>query len=184
VQHAAQTLMTISTGIGGGAVVGGRLFAGANGLAIEPGHMQFVAADGNVYRLEELASGTGIGRLARERLNVGEQPSVLRAVPVIDGQAVGEAAQQGDAFALQIVTEAGRWFGLGCVNLLHLFNPQVIVVGGSVVKLGDLFFAPAKAVITARILHPDFWRDDLIQPAQLGEDVCLFGAALYAREQG
>jgi glucokinase len=175
--------MTISTGIGGGAVVGGKLFAGASGLAIEPGHMQFTAMDGNVYRLEELASGTAIGRIAGERLRTSEQPSALRAVAVVDGQAVGEAAQQGDPFALQIVNEAGRWFGLGCVNLLHLFNPRVIVVGGSVTKLGALYFAPAKEIVAARILHPDFWHDNLIQPAQLGEDVCLFGAALYAREQ-
>jgi glucokinase len=174
--------LTLSTGIGGGAVIGGKLFAGWNGLAIEPGHQRFTLPSGQTVRLEEVASGTAIGSWARERLSQSAEDSLLRHAPVVDGQAVGRAAQAGDPFALHIIQETGQWLGLGLVNLLHLFNPQAIVVGGSVSTLGDLVLEPARQVIREHILHPDFWRDEVLRLAALGDDVCLFGAASYARE--
>ena len=114
--------LTISTGIGGGVIIGGELFTGWRGLAAEPGHMRLMAADGTPRRLEELASGTAIGESARRRLRETDTPSSLRSLPVVDGRAVGEAALQGDALALNIVRQAGEWLGFGLVNLLHLFN--------------------------------------------------------------
>ncbi len=173
--------LTVSTGIGGGAVIDGKLFTGWRGLAIEPGHMRFCMPDGRILRLEELASGTGIGRLAREQLAASEAPSSLRTLDKVDGKAVGKAAQAGDALALEVVRTAANWFGLGLVNLIHLFNPQAIVLGGSVVQLGDLFLGPARRVIEQELLDPRFNSEDLIRIAQLGDSVCLYGAALFAR---
>jgi glucokinase len=172
--------LTISTGIGGGAVVGGKVFTGWSGLAIEPGHMRFTLPDGSIKRLEELASGTALGRIARERLATTDIASALRNVPHIDGEAVGRAAEQGDPFALQIVEEAGDWLGLGFVNLVHLFSPQAIVVGGSVSLLGDLLFAPARRILQREVLHHAFLPENLIRVAHFGDSVCLLGGALYA----
>ncbi|NWG18323.1 MAG: ROK family protein [Chloroflexi bacterium] len=172
--------LTLSTGMGGGAVVGGRLFTGWSGLAIEPGHMRFTLADGSVRRLEELASGTAIGQRARERLAQASASSSLRDVPEITGQAVGQAALNGDPLALEVVREAGFWLGLGMVNLLHLLSPQVIIVGGSASLLGDLLFDPARTTIEAHVLDPAFIPPALIRPAALGDDVCLVGAAAFA----
>lgn len=174
--------LTISTGIGGGAILNGKLFTGSKGLAIEPGHMRFVDPEGRVLRLEELASGTGIARLANEKLAATEQPSALRALDVVDSKAVGNAAVAGDPFALAIVETAAAWLGLGLVNLIHLYNPQAIVLGGSVTQLGDLLLAPVKQVITRELLDPRFNSPDLIRLAELGDSVCLYGAALYARD--
>ena len=101
----------------------------------------------------------------------------------MDGKAVGEAAAQGDALALEVIQEAGRWLGLGLVNLIHLFNPQIIVVGGSVAQLGDLIFEPARRVIEEYLIDPAFNLPNLIRQAELGDDVCLVGAALHARER-
>jgi len=173
--------LTLSTGIGGGVVIDGRLFTGARGLAAEPGHQVFRLPDGRVKKLEELASGTALGLIARERLAAWHGETVLRKRTVIDGQAVGQAAQAGDSFALEIVQEAGAWLGLGLVNLLHLFNPRAIVMGGSVAQLGDVLFAPARAVIHQHVLSSDFWAEDLLRPAALGDNVCLIGAAWLAR---
>lgn len=173
--------LTLSTGIGGGAVINGELFTGWRGLAIEPGHVQILHPDGKVYRLEELASGTGIGNLARRRLAETDTPSCLRTMAVVDGKSVGEAAVKGDTLAMSIIHEAGYWLGIGLVNVLHLFNPEVIIVGGSVAQLGELIFAPARKIIQERILDSRFYTPDMIHPAQLGEDVCLVGAAWYAR---
>ncbi len=172
--------LTISTGIGGGAVIGGRLFTGWSGLAVEPGHMRFTLPDGSVRRLEELASGTAVGLRAQERLTRDAAPSSLRGAPEINGQIVGQAAQAGDPLALEVVREAGFWLGLGIVNLLHLLSPQVIVVGGSASLLGDLLFDPARAAIEAHVLDPAFIPPALIRPAALGDDVCLVGAAAFA----
>lgn len=175
--------LTISTGIGGGAMIDGQLFTGMKSLAIEPGHMRFTLPDGSSRRLEELASGTALGYWARHHLETSSVDSVLRQAAVVDGKAVGDAALTGDALALRVVTEAGRWLGLGFVNLLHLFNPQAIVLGGSVVKLGDLLLAPARAIIRQHILYDEFFDEGLIRPAAIEEDMCLLGAALYSRLQ-
>ncbi len=175
--------LTLSTGIGGGAIINGNLFTGWSGLATEPGHMRFTLPSGEVRRLEALASGTAIGLMAQARLSATTQPSSLRLCTTIDGQMVGEAAQAGDTLALEIVSEAGMWLGLGLVNLLHLFSPQVIVLGGSVSKLGNLILQPAWQVIHTHILDERFVSPHLIRFAQLGDDVCLVGAALYASHQ-
>ncbi len=174
--------LTVSTGIGGGAIIGGQLFTGWRGLAIEPGHIQFPAADGKLYSLEALASGTGIGRIAREKLAASDAPSSLRQIVPVDGKAVGEAAMQGDALALEVVTEAGHWLGLGLVAMVHLFNPQVIVIGGSVVNLGELIFAPARQTLAGLLVDPLFNHENLLKVAALGDDVCLTGAAIHAQK--
>lgn len=172
--------LTISTGIGGGAVIDGKLFTGHAALAIEPGHMRFTQPDGSHLRLEELASGTAIGLRARKYLDESSVASILREVAVVDGQAVGAAAVQGDQVALRVVNEAGQWLGLGLVNLIHLFNPQAIVLGGSVMQLGDLLLKPAIGVIRETVLYEKFYSEDLIRSAAIADDVCLVGGALHA----
>jgi glucokinase len=176
--------LTVSTGIGGGVILHGRLFDGSSGLAIEPGQMRFIHPhDGKVYRLEELASGSAIGTWAKRRLAQETTRSLLITAGEIDGQTVGWAAQAGDTFALSVIHEAGEWFGLGLVNMIHLFNPQRIAIGGGVSQLGDLFLTPARSVVERTILHPAFNPTNLIQSATLGDDAGLFGAALYAQDQ-
>ena len=172
--------LTISTGLGGGAIIDGSLFSGWRSHAIEPGHMRLSLPDGSHRRLEELVSGTALGDWARQRLRTSDRASSLRQLSVVDGGAVGAAAQAGDALALDIVAQAGRWLGLALVNLLHLFNPAAIVIGGSASKLGDLLLDPARAIIGEHILHEDFYYDGLIRPAAFTDDVCLIGAAQYA----
>lgn len=174
--------MTISTGIGGGLVIDGRLFTGRSGLAIEPGHSKFRGADGRIYSLEDFASGPGIARLARLALAESHGNSSLRHTAEITGKAVGEAALTGDALAVSVIEEAGWWLGLGLVNVVHFTNPQALVLGGSVVtRLGDLILDPARRVLRQNVVDPAFYQDNLIQLAQLGDDVCLIGAASYAR---
>lgn len=175
--------LTISTGIGGGAIIKGELFTGADGLAIEPGHMRLTLPDGSLRRLEELASGTALGYWARRRLKTSALPSTLRDKKVVDGQAVGEAAAAGDALALAVVAQAGEWLGLGLVNLLHLFNPAAIVLGGSVMKLGDLLLDPARMTLRGHALYEGFLPPNLLRRAALGDDACLLGAALHARQK-
>lgn len=173
--------LTLSTGIGGGAIIDGKLFMGAKSLAIEPGHIRLSLPDGSHRRLEELASGTALGYWAKRHLAAATSTSSLRRQDRVDGKAVGEAALAGDELALRVVRQAGEWLGLGLVNLLHLFNPAAIVIGGSVINLGELILAPAGAVIRQHLLHDAFYAEGLIRPAALKEDACLVGAALYSQ---
>src|SRR5690606_16911614 len=115
--------------------------------------------------------------LARAGLQQAGKASTLREMPLeqVDGRAVGTAAQRGDPFAVSIVEQAGRYLGIGLVNLMHVISPQAIVLGGSVSLLGDLLLAPARAVIDAYILDRRFLPPDMIRPARLGDDVCLIG---------
>ncbi|MCS6835391.1 MAG: ROK family protein [Anaerolineae bacterium] len=172
--------LTLSTGIGGGVILGGELFSGWRGLAAEPGHQVFRLADGQVRKLEELASGTALGLRAAQRLGHWPDDTALRQAQPLSGQAVGEAALRGDPLALEIVREAATWLGLGLVNLLHLFNPRAVVLGGSVSRLGDLLLEPVRHVISEHIMTPGFFAPDLLRPAALGDDVCLIGAAWHA----
>lgn len=175
--------LTLSTGIGGGAIIDGKLFMGAKSLAIEPGHIRLSLPDGSHRRLEELASGTALGYWAKRCLAAATPASSLRGQDRVDGKAVGEAALAGDELALRVVRQAGEWLGLGLVNLLHLFNPAAIVIGGSVINLGELILEPAGAVIRQHLLHDAFYAEGLIRPAALKEDACLVGAALYSQWQ-
>jgi glucokinase len=180
--------MTISTGIGGGVILGGQLFTGWSGLAAEPGHLLVMSHEGEYVRLEAVASGTALGQTAQRLLSTTDTPSVLRDSSagdsrVIDGAAVGRAAQAGDPLALSIIQSAGEHLGVGIVTLLHLFSPQAIVVGGSVSRLGDLLFEPARSVIAEKVLDPLFIPPNLIRPAHYGDDVCLIGAAMHAIRQ-
>jgi glucokinase len=182
--------LTISTGIGGGAIVGGKLLRGAKGLAGELGHMS-VTADGAVCgcglpgHLEALASGPAIARLAQERLESGES-SILAEIADASGPLtandVGLAARKGDLLAREVVREAGVHIGRHLANLAHAFNPEVIVLGGGVSHIGELFFEPIEQAMRDNVMHPSFVEDLILLPAKLGDDAGLVGAMIIASQ--
>ncbi|MBW3623384.1 MAG: ROK family protein [Armatimonadetes bacterium] len=181
---------TVSTGIGGGIVVNGSLYRGATELAGEFGH-QVILPDGPRCPcgkngcLEALASGTSIARRARERLAAGACSSVRMAgdsrFTSVTAARLADAARDGDPFALDLWEETGFYLGLGIVNVIHLLNPNVVVIGGGVASAGDLLFRPVRRTVRARGMAPlvDACR---IVPAALGQDVGIVGAAALAME--
>jgi glucokinase len=179
--------LTISTGIGSGIIDDGRLLIGAHGLAGEAGHMMMVV-DGKVMDLEGAASGTGIARQARERLQAGAESGISAMVnghlADITAKTVGEAASAGDTLGIELIERAGFMVGLGIVSLLHIFNPQIIVVGGSVTKTGDLLFKPMRAAVEKYVLDADYCQNLPIVQAALGDNVALVGAAALVRTRG
>ncbi len=142
--------MTISTGIGSGMICDGRLLLGKDGLAAEAGHTILVVGD-RVTTLEKEAAGPALARQARQRIQNGEKSMITEMVngelDEIGGSTVGKAATAGDALALSIVRRAGMMIGLGLTSLLHLFNPEIVVMGGGVSVLGDLLFDPMRETI-------------------------------------
>ncbi|MBL8153948.1 MAG: ROK family protein [Anaerolineae bacterium] len=179
--------ITVSTGIGSGMIIDGKMLLGKVGLAAEAGHMVMVVDD-QVTSWEKEASGPALARKARARVESGEESMIPDLVhgqlDDITGATVGRAAQQGDALALDIVREGGRIVGLGLVSLLHLFNPEIVVIGGGVSNLGELLFAPMREAIRANCMDNSYWQDLRIERAALGENVSIIGAACLVLTQG
>lgn len=180
--------VTVSTGIGSGILTDGRLLLGKRGLAAEAGHMVMLV-EPHVSSLEHQAAGPDIADALRARLQNGEQSIITEWVngdlDKIDGATVGRAVVEGDALALSVVERAGRILGMGIVNLLHLFNPEIVVIGGGVTKMGDVLFAPMHESIKAHCIDEVYWRDLVVTQPVLGEDVSIIGAgALVAMDGG
>ena len=177
--------VTLSTGIGGGIIIDKKPFIGS-GQAGEIGHI-VVEADGPLCgcggrgHLEALASGVAIARIARERLAGGETSIISDAVDGdlerISAKEVGDAAHRGDPLALEIITQAGRYLGIGIASIMVTLNPARFVLGGSLTKIGDLLFDPMHSAIREYVLHPRYYEGTSIVLAELGDDMGLIGAA-------
>lgn len=185
--HKNAIYITVSTGIGGGVVIGGRLFEGARGLAGEIGHMVILVEGEQVSTLEREAAGPAIARRAVARIRAGEPSRIVEMVQgdldAVTGKTVGRAAEEGDRLALEVVNRAARIVGYGVVSLMHLFNPSIFVIGGGVSNLGDLLFGPVREVVRTHALDRAYWEHTPIVPAALGEDVAIIGAATLAMSQ-
>lgn len=175
--------MTVSTGIGGGIISGGRLVVGARGFAGEIGHQTLepegpVCSCGQRGHLEALAAGPAIAREARRALQEGAASLMAELVEDpehITAETVTAAAMQGDAVARRILERAGFYIGLGLVNVIHIVEPQRIIIGGGVSQAGELLFAPIRRTVEERLMSP-VYRGVEIVPAALGGDVGLLGA--------
>jgi glucokinase len=182
--------ITVSTGIGGGLVLGGRLYTGALGTAGEVGHIT-VEADGPRCTcgqqgcLEALASGPAMAREARSRLEVGEAGMLLELsgghLDTVTAELIGKAAGKGDSLALEVVERAATYLGIGLGSMVNLFNPQVIVVGGGVSRMGEILLAPARATMLSRAVPSAVQGVRLVQ-GSLGEMAGALGMASYLME--
>ncbi|MBM4347244.1 MAG: ROK family protein, partial [Deltaproteobacteria bacterium] len=148
--------ITLGTGVGGGIVVGGEILHGAEGLGGEVGHMVLnpkgpLCGCGGRGCLEVYASGSGIRRMALEANKKGEGKKIRKKgrgdIEKVTSEEVFKAAKRGDQAALKIFNEMGRYLGLGLVNLVNLFNPEKIVIGGKVSGAWDYFIGSSKAVV-------------------------------------
>jgi len=183
--------LTISTGIGGGIIIDGRLLTGAHGYAGELGHVT-ISLDGPPCgcgqhgHVEALAAGPAIARLANEKLAAG-QASSLREKYETEGEIraedVGDAAHQGDSLSLETLNEIGDILGNHLANLAHTFNPEIFVLGGGVSLIGEPFFTPIRKSITKYVMHPSYLEGLRIVPAALGDDAGLVGAMILAHQQ-
>ena len=184
--------LTVSTGIGGGIIINGKLYFGQSGSAGEIGHMTIDVNGprcncGNTGCFEVLASGTAVAKEAIRRIRQGERSSLIEIVAGkienITAEKVEVAARGGDSLALDIISRAAIYLGVGMVNLVNIFNPEMIIVGGGMAKMGDLLLNPARQVVKERAFQLSAQAVRIV-PAQLGEDAGVLGAAIFAFEQG
>ncbi len=192
--HQDVLYLTISTGIGGGVISGGRMLVGARGLAAEVGHMLAIpdgplCGCGQRGHLEAIASGTAIARVARAKLKAGDG-SDSRIWELAGGElgtvtsaVVGAAALAGDEFARRIIVEAGTFIGRTLASLLHAYNPSIAIFGGGVSMLGDVLLDPVRAAVRQYAMSEAYWKSCPIVVAALGDDAGLVGAGVLAVEE-
>jgi glucokinase len=184
-------MLTIGTGIGGGLILGGEIFRGSTGAGAELGHT-VIQADGppcqgncpNHGCVEALASGTALGREGRAAAESVPDSALgkLHAEGVdLDGLAVTEVALAGDETAIGVFDLIGGRLGVACSSFANIFQPDAIVVGGGVIKAGDLLLDPARKELRARALRP--MNETPILEATLGNDAGMIGAAALARTE-
>jgi glucokinase len=185
-------VVTLGTGIAGGLILRDELYRGARGAAGELGHM-VIELDGppchgncpNHGCAEVYVSGTALVQEAG-RLGAAYPRSALgRALahePALSGPLITELAQAGDDAALEAITLVGSRLGVVLANLINIFNPQVIAIGGGVIGAGELLLAPARAVVAERVLP--FLTDRLeIVATRFGVEAGMVGAAALAYDE-
>jgi glucokinase len=165
---------TISTGIGGGVIVDGRLHRGERAWAGEVGHVVLdpdgpPCPCGRNGCLESLASGLSIARTMRERA----QMTNASYKETITAQDVAIAAAKGDLLAQAVWEEAMVWLGIGIASAANVLDPGCVVLGGGLTRAGDLLFEPVRRVVAQRALDPDL----TVVPARLGDEVGIVGGA-------
>jgi glucokinase len=172
-------MLTVGTGVGGGIVIDGHVYRGATGAAAELGHMIIGAqlADGaprpegfpQPGSLERLASGRALDHLGAER-GLG------------DGEALVEAARQGDTAALEAIRILGERLGIGIANVVNALEPDVVAIGGGVSACGEMLLGTARETAQRFILRGVGTRTE-IRLARYGPEAGVLGAALMAGQE-
>jgi glucokinase len=173
-------LFTVGTGVGGGIVLGGRVYRGATGAAAEMGHQIIggdltdgapAASDVRPHdgSLEKLAAGRALDALGRDR-----------GFP--DGPAVVQAAKEGDTAALEAIHILGERLGVGIANAINVFDPEQVVIGGGVSTAGELLLEPVREA-ASRFVLPGVGTRTEIRLARYGPRAGVRGAALLAGQE-
>jgi len=180
--------ITVSTGIGGGIIVDGEIYSGATGIAGEVGHMTIddngpPCHCGNRGCWETLASGTAIAREARRRIREGAGTSITDYVEgnvdKVTARQIHAAAEQGDRLAQELIGETGYYLGVGLANLINIFNPELIIIGGGLSNIGDMLLGPAIKTAGERSFQKAFEAVRFVT-AELGGNSGVLGAAAHA----
>ncbi len=166
-------MLTLGTGVGGGLILGGRPYRGSIGAGAELGHVVIVhdgvlCSCGGHGHLESYVSGKAADELAAEAFG-----------PAADAHRLVRIANEGDATALELLTEIGRKLGSGLGSIVNAYDPELIVVGGGFAAAGELLLAPAREVMEREALKPI--REGMrVVRAKLGTSAGMIGAALVA----
>ncbi|HKS97464.1 MAG TPA: ROK family protein [Terriglobia bacterium] len=176
--------LIVGTGIGAGILSGGRLLRGAHELSGCAGWMVVSEEENNEFTklgcLESVGAGPGIVR-AVERALLRNLPTALSEMPreTMTAQDVAEAARRGDVLAKKLFERAGKFLGFAVANLISLFDPEVVVLGGGMAGAADLYFEILKQTALERC-QPLAARHVKIRVSRLGNDANLLGAARLA----
>lgn len=178
--HEDLVVVTLGTGVGGGIIINGKMLTGANGSGGEIGHIHVQDDEpdqcgcGNYGCLEQYASATGIVRIAKRILAKTQEATVLKADSVT-AKDVWDAVKEGDAVAIQVAEQFGKYLGEGLAAVACVANPEAFVIGGGVSKAGKVLLSYVEKNYKPVVFHGS--RDVEFTLATLGNDAGIFGAA-------
>jgi glucokinase len=184
-------MVALGTGIGAGIIAGGELQRGAAGFAGEPGHM-IVDPNGPPCPCgrrgcwERMASGSGLGRLARDAAEAGMAGRVVALaggdVHDVRGEHVTQAALEGDEEACALLRQLAWWVALGITNLVSVLDCELVVIGGGLVAAGEALLGPTRDACRSLMFAGDHRPPVRIEIAALGSEAGAIGAALLAAD--
>lgn len=174
---------TVSTGVGGGAVLNGKIYRGATSNALEIGHTTILPDGprcncGNIGCLESLSSGTAIGKKGTEAVKSNVETSLKKYDKITSYEVFVEAAA-GDRVAKEIIDSALNYLGIGVSNAVLTFDPEVVIIGGGVSNAGEIVFERVREVVNARCFKT-MAENCKILPAGLGTNAGVIGAVALA----
>ncbi len=186
VGHHHLVYLTISTGVGGGVIIDDRLLVGARGMAAEVGHITVLpdgplCGCGHPGHLEAISSGTGIANYVIRQIAAGKESILNKPGVIPTARLAAEAAAQGDELCIEAFRIAGVFLGRAIADFLHLYDPTIVILGGSVVKAGELLMAPVRQTIRESVISPQYLENFTLATASLGDQVVLVGALALAR---
>jgi glucokinase len=180
--------ITLSTGIGGGIIIDGKIYTGSTGTAGDLGHMVIdddgpICDCGNRGCWESLASGSALAREAISYIENGDVTSILDfaggEISKITAETINLAAQANDSLAQELIARTAYYVGVGLANLVNIFNPEIIVIGGGLSQIGDPLLEPAFEEAKKRAFKQPYGSCRFAR-AELGQDTTVIGAAVYA----
>ena len=174
-------MVTLGTGVGGGIILGGKILTGCNGAGGEIGHIHVddsitgTCGCGKQGCLEQVASATGITRLANQALAESEKPSMLRTGEV-SAKTVFDAVKADDELAKEVAERFGKYLGTALANITAVIDPEIIVIGGGVSKAGPIVLEYIEKYYQKHCFRS--CKDVKFVLATLGNDAGIIGAAL------
>lgn len=179
--------VTVSTGIGGGILLDGKIVHGALGRAGELGHLGFESnftpcVCGKKGCLEALASGTAISKKAQKLILKGKGKKILALAKAkeITSKEVALAAQKGDIEAINILKDSGKFLGLALAKVAFLLDPTLIILGGGVMQIKGILWTELQKTFAQQFINSKTDIPRLVL-AKLKENSCLYGAICLAR---
>jgi glucokinase len=177
-------MLTLGTGVGGGIVLNDQMYRGSNGLSFEVGHM--VIGD-NFYDcncgrsgcFETFASATAMVKYAKKLLSEG-QTSTLSDLNHLDAKAIIEASKLGDELSITVFNRLIKYLSIGIVNLINLFDPEIIAIGGGLSGAGDYLLKPLREKVKSMLFMADHPSAEIVL-ATMENDAGIIGAALVAQ---
>ena len=185
--HSNLLYYTLSTGIGGGIIVNGRLLQGEIGIATEVGHITIYAdgplcSCGQPGHMEAFSSGTAIEKYVHDKISEGKSNAEVFNNEVPSSAEIAKAALAGNPLSKEAFDRAGYYLGIGVANYLHIFNPSCIIFGGGVSRSGNLIFDPFYASLKKHVLNKRYLENLTITTAKLGDNAGLIGCVEYLRD--
>ncbi len=178
-------MITLGTGIGGAIFIDGKMYSGTHNFAGEVGHM-VIHTDGRQWNSgisgcwESYGSATAMINMAKQIVERGFETELRKYYPNnMSGQVIAQEAQNGDEMAQDIVRQVGKYVGIGIANLINIFNPEAIIIGGGLSRAGEIFI---NSINHSAMVHSrtQAWESAKIIIAKLGNQAGILGSAALA----